>query len=127
DRYRPQAVAATNDSAFAQVLAGMLDQLHDVHVTLTPFGDGSTMRYLSPYDTLTTWFWAPRIAQTYLSSFAATSGGHVRYGSAGDGVWYFYIPSFVGDGWSGEIDDALARASGASAIIIDIRHNGGGN
>src|SRR5581483_10994423 len=68
DRYRPQAVAAPNDSAFARVLASMLDELRDVHVTLTPFGDGSTMRYLSPYDTVTTWFWAPRIAQTYLSS-----------------------------------------------------------
>ena len=127
DRYRPQAVAATSDTVFARVLSNMFDELRDVHVTLTPFGDGSTMRYLSPYDTISTWFSPQRITTRYLTQTGATSGGHIRYGLAAPGVWYVYIPSFEGDGWSGEIDEALAHAAGARAIMIDVRNNGGGN
>lgn len=127
DRYRPMALAAANDTVFAHVLAKMFDELHDVHVTLTPFGDGSTMRYVSTCDTVTTWFSPQRIESRYLTSVGTTSGGHIRYGQAAPGVWYLYIPSFEGDGWAGEMDEALAHAGDARALIIDVRDNGGGN
>ena len=49
-RYRPLAMAARSDADFAVVMSQMLAELHDPHVSITPFGPGSTMRYVSTTD-----------------------------------------------------------------------------
>jgi hypothetical protein len=128
-RYRPIALAATTDRAFADALANMMAELHDVHVSLTAFGPGSTIRYISPYDTMPSNYSEGATLSRYVSSVATTASGagHIRYGTSGPGVGYLRIPSFIGGGWSSEIDEALDALSGATSMIIDIRSNGGGN
>jgi len=126
-RYRPAALAAPNDRAFATVLASMLAELRDVHVTLTPFGPGSTMRYRTPFDTLASDLSETLIFSAYVPNAAATSGGHLRFGMLANGVGYIRIPSFEGNDWAGEVDEALDQMPGASAMVIDVRANGGGS
>src|SRR4051812_47384410 len=54
--YRPVALAAASDRDFAGVVARLLAELRDMHVSLTPEGAGSTMRYVSVSDTVDTHF-----------------------------------------------------------------------
>lgn len=128
-RHRDRAIAATSDRAFANELAAMLAELHDPHVSLTPFGPGSTLRYISPYDTAAMHFNERATLAKYVPNATTTSGGngHIRYGMASPGVGYMRIASFMGAGWSGEVDEALGALAGATSMIIDIRGNGGGN
>lgn len=126
-KYRPLAVAATTDDAFAHVLGDMLAELHDVHVSITPAGK-NTLRYQSQYE-VSPLGYNPTAA---LSKYAATTsfttdGGHIRGGIVSPHVGYLQITTFLGDGWSGEIDQALETLGKVSSAIIDVRNNGGGS
>ena len=126
-RHRANAIAATSDRAFANELMAMFDELRDPHVSLTPFGPGSTMRYIAPYDTMPSNFSERATLSRYVPGAAMTPGDHIHYGMASAGVGYLRIPTFNGSGWSGEVDNALAALPSASSLIIDIRGNGGGS
>lgn len=126
-RHRAQAIAATSDRAFANELMAMFDELRDPHVSLTPFGPGSTMRWVGPYDTVPSNFSERATLARYVPGAAMTPGNHIHYGMAAAGVGYLRIPNFLGLGWAGEVDDALAAIPGASSLIIDVRGNGGGS
>lgn len=128
-RHRAAALAATSDRAFATELAAMLAELHDPHVSLTPSGAGSTMRYIAPFDTVPSNFNERATMSHYVPNALTTSGGtgHIRYGVVSQGVGYLRIASFMGSGWSGEVDEALGALSSATSMIIDLRGNGGGN
>jgi len=128
-RHRAAALAATSDRAFADELAAMFAELRDPHVSLTAFGPGSTVRYIAPFDTIPTHFSERSTLTRYVPNAATTASGagHIRYGMAAPGVGYLRIASFLGQGWSGEVDEALAALPGATSMIVDIRGNGGGN
>ena len=126
-RYRPLALAAKSDVDFAVVVSQMLAELHDPHVSLTPFGPGSTMRYVSPFDTAATFYSASATLGKYVTAPTATSGGHIRYGRVGTNVGYAAIESFLGDGWAGEMDEVLDHLKDVSTMVIDVRNNNGGN
>jgi len=119
--YRPLAAAAPNDYALAAAIAGMLAELRDPHVTLfTPvftYQDTSTYR---------PGCYVPAVTKRYVAT-TATSGGHIEYGRIDASIGYIRIPSFIGGGWSGEIDEALAALKDASALVLDVRGNGGGD
>ncbi len=126
DRYRPQAVGAQSDGAFALALGHMIEELHDLHVSLTPTGTAATMRWISPFEQAPIGY----DAAASFSRYAATSTfstAHLRGGIASPGVGYIQIQSFGGDGWASEMDDALSRLAGVSSLIIDVRNNGGGS
>ena len=106
--YRPGAVAAPSDVAFAAQLGAMLRQLKDVHVSLTTAGAGSTFAYISPFDTIATNFSAAVTLQNYVTRAAQTTGHHVEYGLAAPTVGYVRIASFDGGAWDGEMDEAIA-------------------
>jgi len=122
--YRPQAVAATSDGAFADVLGRMIDTLDDVHVSLSAgnsryqSGDAATAR--------TTNFAEATVFFNYVLNAKTTPSGRMRYG-AYNGVGYVRIASFTGDGWGNEIDIVLRALGDVPALIIDVRDNGGGN
>ena len=126
-QYRPQALAATSDIDFAVVMSHMLAELHDPHVSLTPFGTGSTMRYVSPYDTASMFYTRAATVSNYVTASATTKGGHIQYGRIAPDVGYAVIASFMGDGWDGEMDEVLSQLAGVRAMIIDVRNNNGGN
>jgi carboxyl-terminal processing protease len=126
-RYRPGALAAATDEEFASQVAAMLRELKDVHVSLTPKGATNALGYISVADTIATHFSAANVFKNYVPHAALSTGHHLRYGMAADSVGYIRIASFVGSGWAGEIDEALAAMPRATSLIVDVRNNNGGN
>ncbi len=124
--YRPLAIAAPTDQDFAAVMARMLAELHDVHVSITPFGPGSTLRYVSRTDTARTFFNPRLVGERYVLGMRETIGRHLRYGMMTSAVGYVYIPTFTGRNWAPEIDAVLDELRGATSLVIDIRNNAGG-
>ncbi len=124
--YRPLAIGASSDVAFGAIAGQMLAELRDVHVSLTPGGVGNTIRYLSRYDTIPTYFDSNRVFARYVTGAQATSGLHMRYGMTAPGVGYVRIASFAGADWGTEMDEVLAHLPDATSLIVDIRDNPGG-
>jgi carboxyl-terminal processing protease len=124
--YRPLAVNASTDAEFAGVLGRMLDELHDVHVALTPGLAKETMRQLARSDTASTYFAQGVVFDRYVTSSRYTSARHLRYGMATPTVGYILIASFTGGDWSKEMDEALDGLSTARSIVVDVRNNTGG-
>jgi hypothetical protein len=123
--YRPLAVAAKNDAAFASVLGQMVAELRDLHVAVT--AGNNVYRYRSPYEVTGTTVNEAIVFSKYVSSQFTTNGGHVRGGIVAPGVGYVRIASFLGEDWAGEMDDALAKLSGVTTVIVDVRDNSGGS
>ena len=105
----------------------MLGDLRDVHVSITPGTSGSTICYVSKWDTIPTNFDPGVVFSRYVRDSRFTSGRHVRYGSAAPTVGYVRIPSFAGSGWASELDEALDSMPTARSLIVDIRDNPGGD
>jgi Peptidase family S41/Tricorn protease C1 domain len=126
-RYRPQALAARDDRAFAFVVAQLLGELHDVHVAFTPFGEGSTVRFVSPFETLTAPLELAISVERYIPGAHTLAEGRVTYGMASSDVGYLRIANFGGNGWAAEIDRALEGLPAARSMIVDIRSNQGGS
>jgi carboxyl-terminal processing protease len=125
-KYRPGAIAAPTNDEFATQVGAMLRELKDVHVSLTPTLT-STYGYVSVFDTITTYFNQPMIFNRYVLKPALTSGKHIKYGFAAPGVGYVRIASFAGSGWADEMDEAIDSLATATALIVDVRNNSGGN
>jgi hypothetical protein len=122
--YRPIAAAAKSDAQFASVLGQTMAQLQDLHVSLTA---GNTIyRYQSPYES-TSAINETGIFAHYVSSAFLTSGGHIHAGLLAARVGYARISSFVGDDWSAEMDEVLAKLGDLDALVVDVRDNSGGN
>ncbi len=124
--YRPLAVSASDDHHFARVLASMLAELKDMHVSLTPGSAANTMRYVSRYDTSATFFDQAVTLSLYVSGAHVTSDGQVQYGLAADSIGYARIANFAG-GSAGDMDAVIHGLPGIRALIIDVRDNPGGN
>jgi hypothetical protein len=125
--YRPRAVAARTDAELGAVLAQMLVELRDVHVSITPGDDGATMRYRSPFETGAIYADSRVVFSRYVPTSHTSASGHVRYGMATPTVGYLSLPNFTGSGWANEVDDAIKDLGAAESIVIDVRGNGGGN
>ncbi|HEY9225274.1 MAG TPA: S41 family peptidase [Gemmatimonadaceae bacterium] len=125
--YRPQALNAPSSAELAKVIGNMLNTLRDRHVSLTPTGSGSIIRYLTRADSQPSSYDSGLIESHYVTAANTTNGGHVRYGYAAPTVGYIRIPTFEGDGWAGEIDAAIAALPQAQSMIVDVRGNPGGS
>jgi len=126
--YRPRALAAQSDFAFARVLSDMLSSLHDRHVSLTPGRGAMPMAYQAPSDFLPLDFDSTLIERTYLTRrLSAAAVPHLDAGWLTPTLGYIRIPNFVGSGWDGELDAALDSLQGARQLVVDLRCNPGGN
>ncbi|HEV8216539.1 MAG TPA: S41 family peptidase [Gemmatimonadaceae bacterium] len=126
--FRPRAVAAQSDVAFARVLSDMLFTLHDRHVSLTPGRGAMPMAYTAASDLQPLDFDSTLVERTYLTRrLSATATPHLDVGWLAPSVGYIRIPNFVGGGWDGEMDAALDSLEGASRLVLDLRCNPGGN
>jgi hypothetical protein len=124
--YRPRAVAASGDAAFARVLGQMLAELHDMHVVLNATGE-RPIRYISRTDSVPSFYSAAATAAHYLTGQGTSSGGHVTFGMLSPTVGYVRLASLVDEGWASELDEALAAMPAARAMVVDLRGNPGGN
>jgi hypothetical protein len=125
--YRPLALAASSDAQFAAVLADMLNDLHDPHVSLTPGADRAPMRYISNAERSPTYLNSRLIFTRYLPVSDSTADQRLKFGYAAPGIGYVRIPTFEGAGWDGDIDEALNALPNARALVIDVRDNPGGD
>jgi C-terminal processing protease CtpA/Prc len=124
--YRPVAVSAPNDLQFARMLGAMLAELKDMHVSLSA-GPAGTLRYISRFDTASTYFNQVLTLGRYVRVPTSTPSGHIRFGLASDSVGYARIDTFDGGNWSGEMDDVIRSMPAMRVLIIDVRDNPGGN
>jgi len=126
--YRPRAIAAQSDFAFARVLSDMLGTLHDRHVSLTPGAGAMPMSYVAASDLLPPDFDSTLVERTYLSRrLSAAVAPHFDAGWISPSVAYIRIANFVGDDWGAELDGVLDSLQGASKLVVDVRSNPGGN
>ena len=128
--YRPRAVAAQSDFAFARVLSDMLSSLHDRHVSLTPGRGAMPMTYSAASDFQPLDFDSTLVDRTYLTRrLSAAVVPHFDVGWLSPTVAYIRIPNFVGADWGDELDAALdsLQAGGMKQLVLDMRCNPGGN
>jgi C-terminal processing protease CtpA/Prc len=123
--FADQAAQASSDQALVIVIATMLDQLRDIHVNLfTPHGN---YRYTG-YDARPVYFDERVVHTNYVSDRRIAPRQRLAYGHLANDVGYVWIPAFGGGGGYGaDIDTALAALNGVSALVVDVRSNGGGN
>lgn len=124
ETYRPRIRSTTTETRLLLVVSDMLDELEDGHVTVIT--DDDTYRYTGWYDGYPRSY-LPSLVLTRLGdSHARAPGGLLEYGEPEPGVGYVRIPRFV-PGMAGDLDLALDTLGPLSALIIDVRHNGGGS
>ena len=124
DRYRPQADTARTTRVLFDVMARMLDELHDGHVNLSSSFDVSYYRrWWSDYPQD---FSLRTVQQYYLDMDWHTVCGMI-YKILPSGVGYIYYPSFSYALGDGNIASLLAYFKDCPALIIDVRDNGGGD
>ncbi|MEW5918353.1 MAG: S41 family peptidase [Gemmatimonadota bacterium] len=122
--YAPQAAAAGDITALNTVLVEMLAQLRDIHVSLESPQGGRTPT------------WTPTAARNWDSALWQTVIARAGWVQAKvnlgrgriDGIPYMAIGSWNGSQFTtGDLDAILEEFRGDSALIIDVRPNGGGN
>ena len=124
DRYRPRALAASDQNAFIEVIRAMLGELHDLHVVIRdPNG-----RTIPTYESPAVSNWDRAVFDQYRSR-ANWTQGQVDWGHGIlDGVPYIVI-----GGWGSssirpaDFDAAFERYRDAPMLILDVRPNGGGD
>lgn len=122
DAYRGRAAQSTNDSALADVVGAMLAELRDLHVNLF---DGSRLYRYAGYDGRPAFF-DPNVVAYYVTDRGGAPNGHMAFGHAAPDIGYVWILHFNRDGFDIDIDTVLARLADVRALIVDVRHNPGG-
>jgi carboxyl-terminal processing protease len=123
-RHKPAADSATTAEQVAVVIGRMFTELNDQHVDLMV---GSKVYRSVDFSTIHTYFSFSAIRAAYVPTSSLTAGEKIRYGRISPDVGWIWIPSFAGNPWPDEVDEALRALSGVTAIIIDVRNNGGGS
>jgi C-terminal processing protease CtpA/Prc len=123
-QFRPRALAAGSDAELAATLGEMMNTLGDPHVSLSMGENGTSLRYLTPWERSEPRFNESVVSDIYVRDLRATSGGRIRFGTAAPGIGYIRIPSFSGS--AGEVDEAVAALAGVESLVLDLRANGGG-
>ena len=119
-QYRPQALDCHSAYDFAEVCAGMLRNLRDLHVWLTVAGADIPV------------FNRPRAANSNPAAHRAILGGlngrgRVQWAVTPDHIGFLAINGWSGQGIPGQCDEALEGMRGTRGLIIDVRLNGGGS
>jgi hypothetical protein len=125
-RFRSQLSSTSTDNDLFNVLSSMLLELEDAHVRLdTPIGDSV---YTGWFDQFPANFDQTVITATYLGSNAMMSPQvNMLFGEIDANIGYLRVHSLGGSGYGADIDFILNQLGGISALIVDLRSNGGGN
>ncbi|MGB9032315.1 MAG: S41 family peptidase [Acidobacteriaceae bacterium] len=126
DTYRPTAIQATSQDQFMQTITQMLSNLHDLHVHLINSSGNLQQTYTPTYFinfNQTVWQQYIQAKGTGIQQTSEYTTGYLS------GVAYFAIPAW--DSSSGpqaaDLDAALQPFQNTSALILDVRMNGGGD
>ena len=124
--YRSRLTATSTDQELFAVLSAMLLDLEDAHVRLTtPIG---TTRYTGWYDAYPDNFSAAVVSASYLGASERLSPrAELIYGYAADDVGYVRVASLSGSGFAADLRDIVAELGPIAGLVVDLRHNGGGD
>jgi len=123
DRYRPIIKDGMSEIELFEVLSDLLFELKDGHVNLT-----------SPFNRSRNWDWFEDFPRNY-------NQGIINQNYLGKDFWitgpmdhqiinnvlYINYRSFGSNLTIAHVDAIVQRAAGLDGVIIDVRHNGGGN
>lgn len=124
DRYAPMAEQCRTQQQLFMVCSEMLDELKDGHVNLGSSFD--TYYYRDWWSGYPQNFDLRVLQQNYLH-FGYKQLGSVYYATLPQNIGYVYIGSFSTGIGEGNLDNILASFDLATALIIDVRDNGGGD
>jgi carboxyl-terminal processing protease len=124
--YRPQVSDETSSEELKEIIKQMLRVLNDGHVSLTtPDADEYYSNLIIDQRIDNDLFDLELIKNKYLSGDIQESGnGGNTYGKIGS-IGYLYV-AWIQDNLL-ELNDILDYFSDTDGLIIDLRHNGGGN
>jgi C-terminal processing protease CtpA/Prc len=124
DQFRPRAVQAASEAEFRSVIGELLGVLRDAHVNLR----GPTGTVVATFNPGHFVNWKSNVWSHALTRHGIIPGlGAVVSGSVGT-VRYVAIRTWAqGLITIAEVDAALGSLAGATAVIIDVRMNGGGS
>lgn len=106
------------------VCSDMLDELRDGHVNLTaPFNTSFYRKWWSDYPQN----FSSRIIEESYFNFNYRQSSGMMYGILNENIGYIRYSSFSTPIGEGNLDNALYFLRNTSALIIDIRDNGGGD
>ena len=133
DVYRPRVTAETTDDELWAVLAEVGGLLNDVHVTLRDPEAGRLARSggrsigVGPFDDGT--FSLDLVEEAYVEAgLASLMDGTIQYGWLADSLGYVRVSAFRDPEASGRaMDEVVGAFEGARGVILDVRHNGGGD
>ena len=125
--YRPRALAAKGDE-ITDVIFNMLAELRDGHVSIETPGGSLMTTYHPPRSERDRYRYSPGVVRNYFDRELRLAGNQrVEYGVLPGNIGYIYVATLakeepVLDGF----DEALAYLRSTRALILDVRHNGGG-
>ncbi len=122
--YASQIDNTMNDAELFRVLSKMIATLKDGHTSL--YAPTDTFKYLF-YEGRPDNFNETFINTTYLSPNNFKSIETIKYCTLQNNIGYLYYPSFKNDLTEKGINEILNSFSETKGLIIDIRHNLGGN
>ncbi len=121
--YRNRITAGMDDKELFSVLAEMLFNLEDGHVNL-----------LSKFNRSRNWDWFQRFPDNYNQNIIDSSYLKKDYAITGPlrnqvigSILYINYRSFGDKISQDHLEELMERAEGKRGVIIDVRHNGGGN
>ena len=125
DIYYPEIASSYSDE-YLMIINNMLIELRDGHVALM-LKSGKYFGYRTPRQVKDERSFDFSVTQTYITGdYNSIADDRIQYGSIND-IGYIRISTLMQGDWIESIDDALGTLGGTKAIIIDIRHNGGGS
>jgi len=140
--HRPRAEHAAGGEVFV-VLVEMLGELQDGHARLSPptgtriplqegwFGssDGPIWPYIGPRSWRDMDVWRADLLLNYLDpdSIRVDEDSLIGYAIREDGIGYIRIAEFMPHEITRDLDTALDHLRNTRALIVDVRHNSGGN
>jgi hypothetical protein len=125
DQYRPLALASASTYELAGVCADILAPLQDLHVWLTVAGD-----YVPLFDRPRPWnlnYFNPGAASTLLGGLNSTTSAYVQWAVTPDKIGCIAVSSLPDDTVSAAFDQALLQMADTRGLILDVRHNSGGD
>ena len=131
--YRPRVKPETTDDELWGVLTEIIELLNDVHVTLTDPETGRQSRSggrsigVGPFDNGE--FSLNLVGTSYIEDgMVSVADGLFNYGWLSGDIGYVHIRRFRDPGVSAQMIDEIVQAfDGAKGLIVDVRHNGGGD
>lgn len=124
DVYEPRVRPAMSDAELFDLLGDLLERLNDNHVELRGDGRRAQSGILGQADPKV--FSLDLVVETYLREPRRHAGGAFHSGWLAEGVGYVHVRDFGSYGVS-TLDEVLGRFGEARAMVVDVRHNGGGS